>query len=231
MRLWYDALDTNYVRMVGATSTVSSILDKSGFGFNLSNPLGVTRGTQLFNGAYPSFYEANDSGNNTFGSNTSFTISQPFTLVALAQASNINQWHILMDSPTTTGRVLYYYDNNNARWTINAGNDVAINYDIRTSPNSLIVAYYSTTNSFVYMNGSTTVSAANVGTANMSNGICLGKHPTVAFNYTGHLCEFMMFNRILTTAERQEVEGYVAWKWGINGALQQNHPYKNAPPS
>jgi hypothetical protein len=230
MRAWYDAQDTNYFTMVGTTSTVSSILDKSGQGFTLSNPLGVTRGVQKFNGTYNSFYEANDSGNNRFGSNASFTVSQPFTLVTLAQASNINQWHILMDSPTAAGRVIYYYDNNNALWTLNAGNDVRINYDIRTTPSSLLVAYYSTTNSFVYMNGSTTVSNANVGTTNMTNGICLGKHPTVSFNYTGHLCEFMIYNRVLTLTERQQVEGYVAWKWGINGALPSNHPYRNAPP-
>lgn len=31
-------------------------------------------------------------------------------------------------------------------------------------------------------------------------------------------------------ADRQIVEGYTAWKWGIQGSLPNDHPYKNGPP-
>lgn len=31
-------------------------------------------------------------------------------------------------------------------------------------------------------------------------------------------------------SDRQIVEGYAAWKWGIQGSLPNDHPYKNGPP-
>jgi len=34
----------------------------------------------------------------------------------------------------------------------------------------------------------------------------------------------------ISVADRQKMEGYLAWKWGLEGSLPANHPYKNAPP-
>lgn len=33
-----------------------------------------------------------------------------------------------------------------------------------------------------------------------------------------------------TTGERQKLEGYLAWKWGLEGNLPVGHPYENAAP-
>jgi hypothetical protein len=35
----------------------------------------------------------------------------------------------------------------------------------------------------------------------------------------------------LSDADRQKVEGYLAWKWGLSSSLPSSHPYKNRPPS
>ena len=48
--------------------------------------------------------------------------------------------------------------------------------------------------------------------------------------YQGNINEFIMFNSALTTFQRQTIEGYLAWKWGLQANLPANHPYKNAPP-
>jgi hypothetical protein len=37
------------------------------------------------------------------------------------------------------------------------------------------------------------------------------------------------YNATLTTVERQQVEGYLAWKWGLQGDLPPSHPFKNSP--
>ena len=49
-------------------------------------------------------------------------------------------------------------------------------------------------------------------------------------NSAQDLCEFMSWNRALTNQEFQRAEGYLAWKWGLQGKLPSNHPFKNAPP-
>ena len=45
-----------------------------------------------------------------------------------------------------------------------------------------------------------------------------------------YLHEFLCFSTYLNTTQRQVVEGYLAWKWGIQSKLPVGHPYKNARP-
>jgi len=45
--------------------------------------------------------------------------------------------------------------------------------------------------------------------------------------YTGTINEILVFNSVLTTPQKQLVEGYLAWKWNIKNYLPSNHPYKN----
>ena len=49
--------------------------------------------------------------------------------------------------------------------------------------------------------------------------------------YNGYLYEILFYNSILTTSQRQQVEGYLAWKWGLRSSLPGGHPYINFPPS
>lgn len=50
---------------------------------------------------------------------------------------------------------------------------------------------------------------------------------------TGDNCriaELCVFRAALTTLERQKMEGYLAWKWGLQANLPGGHPYLSAPP-
>jgi hypothetical protein len=42
--------------------------------------------------------------------------------------------------------------------------------------------------------------------------------------------EMVTYNQDLGTTSRQQVEGYLAWKWGFQSSLPANHPYKNQAP-
>jgi hypothetical protein len=43
--------------------------------------------------------------------------------------------------------------------------------------------------------------------------------------YSGYTAEILIYSKFLTHAERQRVEGYLAWKWGLTGQLPAAHPY------
>jgi hypothetical protein len=43
--------------------------------------------------------------------------------------------------------------------------------------------------------------------------------------------ELYLFTSNITAASYTRVEGYIAWKWGLQGSLAAGHPYKTAPPS
>ena len=48
--------------------------------------------------------------------------------------------------------------------------------------------------------------------------------------FEGHMYEVIIFNTAITTAERQSLEGYLAWKWGLVSKLPVGHPYKAFSP-
>jgi hypothetical protein len=53
---------------------------------------------------------------------------------------------------------------------------------------------------------------------------------TLGQAFTGYFCEVIVYNSVLSTAQRQQVEGYLAWKWGAASLLPTSHSYKkNAP--
>ena len=50
-------------------------------------------------------------------------------------------------------------------------------------------------------------------------------------NFHGTIYEVLLYNTAITTAQRQQIEGYLAWKWGFRTSLIAGHPYGTIPPS
>jgi hypothetical protein len=50
-------------------------------------------------------------------------------------------------------------------------------------------------------------------------------------SFTGHYAEFLYYNDSLPSSQVQILEGYLAWKWGIQERLNSNHPYRFITPS
>jgi hypothetical protein len=46
----------------------------------------------------------------------------------------------------------------------------------------------------------------------------------------GKVAEIVVFTAVPTTDNRQKTEGYLAWKWGLQGKLPAGHPYKSEAP-
>ncbi len=42
--------------------------------------------------------------------------------------------------------------------------------------------------------------------------------------------ELIVYRTVLADAARQQIEGYLAWKWGLQAKLPAGHPHKNAAP-
>lgn len=60
----------------------------------------------------------------------------------------------------------------------------------------------------------------------------LGKTANAGANlyHDGQIAEIVDCNDFLTTSEKEKVEGYLAWKWGIQANLPVGHTYKSAAP-
>ena len=46
----------------------------------------------------------------------------------------------------------------------------------------------------------------------------------------GYINEIIIFNRTLSQGEYQQVEGYLAWKWGLFSQLPSSHPFHSFQP-
>ena len=54
--------------------------------------------------------------------------------------------------------------------------------------------------------------------------IFVGGQNDIAGMY-GHMCEVIYYQSALSQENQKKVEGYLAWKWGLNKNLPKNHPY------
>lgn len=63
-----------------------------------------------------------------------------------------------------------------------------------------------------------------------SSGIYIGDVGSAGTDsFTGKIYEILVIPSILSTKTRQKIEGYLAWKWGLQANLPSTHPYKNNP--
>jgi hypothetical protein len=54
---------------------------------------------------------------------------------------------------------------------------------------------------------------------------------TLVNQMLGFVGEAVYTNSALSTADRQRLEGYLAWKWGLQNSLPVGHPFRLIPPS
>jgi hypothetical protein len=58
----------------------------------------------------------------------------------------------------------------------------------------------------------------------------LGTRGDLNTSFQGIFYEIIAYNTVPSLANRQLIEGYLAWKWGLQGSLPAGHPYKSAAP-
>jgi hypothetical protein len=222
--LWIDAADASTVT---GTSSVTAVADKSGNGYNLTGGSGFSYPNNTFNGTYPSFYNGNGgfvhSTSSRIGFNSSFAITTPFYMFVVAiQTTNAGgDYGDIMDSYTGSGRI-YLFDTT-LHTSISFGSAL-------TSLTAFVSSIqYNGSSSYMYVNGT----SFYTGTAGAitTGGINIGNRYSNSEAWPGHICEIIIYTGVASTAQRQQVEGYLAWKWGLQSSLAAGHPFKGGPPS
>ena len=218
-QLWFDAADVATLALSG--STVTSWRDKSGTGRNataVGTPTYSNNGVVFTRSPYfTTTYSAVPTAETIFVV-TTFTGSVNF----------IN--YAIIGSTASNGRALIAYrDNSSAASAIYTGT-VGVGFGSGTgiSFNTRFIA------KCVYSGGSgaTGINGDALSTSAVFNYSGAGL-TTIGFNslqYEGIMNEIVIYNTALSTAQRQQVEGYLAWKWGLQSNLPSNHPYRNSVP-
>jgi hypothetical protein len=233
--LWLDAADpyTLFSDAGGtalATTTVNCWKDKSAstlsFTGGTSGPTLITSLT-VNSRPYLSF-----NGTSNYLLNTSMSVSQPYTIyvVGYATASAASTYyrilHGLSAGSVNFNLVIGALAGNVAMFIGNASswNDVNAIVPATTSFNVWVI--YSATvtggtlNSFLSGtactsktgNTASTISGFNIGGGQSSTGY------STTQPFQGYVGEILMYNYVLSASQRQQVEGYLAWKWGMTSS-------------
>ena len=134
------------------------------------------------------------------------------------------RYHFSFNQATTAGTTLYANSALVGQVTSNA---------VSPSANAILGFTASATSATIHTNGSSnSYSGVSLPNATGTTLFVLGE----SRNSSGVGSNIMIFemigyNRQVSTTERQQIEGYLAWKWNVQGSLPANHPYKNIPPS
>jgi len=117
------------------------------------------------------------------------------------------------------------------------GNDSGVNSDTNTSTRLLNMVWDRST-IILYQNGTSVFSVGLSEAANVTNGFSLligayqnssgGTPPVAGLYMNGYIHEILIYftptNSPLSSTQRQQVEGYLAQKWGLTASLPADHP-------
>lgn len=82
----------------------------------------------------------------------------------------------------------------------------------------------------IYQNGTLKDDDADTDVEKVAGRLYVGGTNDGIILLTGKVAEIVIFSGTDTTI-RQKGEGYLAWKWGLQGNLDAGHPYKNSGPN
>jgi len=219
-RLWLDGADPLAGALPANGATVSTWYDKSGNGYNA--PATVSGAT---------FTAASQNGNGyiTFPTGKYFTTSNFIlsstntpTIFLVCQQTGYGSGNSDIISASTGTPYSYYtldiYGNSGTKnLAVNMWSNVNVNGNISIANPTVISIVGSGSPTYsVTMWGNGTSNVTFTGYASnplsTSNSFWIG---AISAGFIGNIYEVLFYDTAFTTTQRQSVEGYLAWKWGL----------------
>jgi hypothetical protein len=246
--LWLDAADSN--AMVLSGTNVTQWRDKSGNGYNFSVPSSFTSPTYSSN-AINGLNSVSFAGAGTQGASTNILantsipiVGSAYSIFAIARqnasAPSYTGYNYILKGNTSSDYFVFFGNNpakNFATFTGTSGgwNDIASNTPAISVTSTTLLMGMVVSGSVLtpYYNGN--AMNTKTGTTGNFSGISLGDAYISGSNFTGQnwnglISEIIIYNTALSTAERQQVEKYLARKWGLNASIPASSISLYIPP-
>ena len=229
-KIWLDGVDTAGTGTAPANgASVSSWVDKSGSSNNFTASgtaatySGIYNAVSFNNSLYTSSYSAAPTTETIFiVFNTSSTSSGTSSIVG----GNINGSRGIYGGYTQPGGSGSIGTvSSGVAWGATSGAGI-----VTIGTTALITAQFNAGTSYISLNGSLTIFTGGTSFTSLTV-TYLGKENGANNAFSGYAMEIIFYNVYLSTANRQKVEGYLAWKWNLTTLLPLTHPYKKYPPA
>lgn len=234
LEAWYDASI-----LTGANNdSKSTWADSSGNGFNL---------TEVTGGFGPQLKTSSINGLNTlqFDGNRKYSIAT--TILNGATAASWAAVFVNDNDPRTGGDIGALIDGIGSSGsdthqpytdqTIYDGFATTVRKTVGDPTPSLasprVAVVRSATNDFTWHLDGTSIFSTGTNTVGIQGSGVGVRRIGANKSDTGDNCkiaEMCVFRSALTSTERQQMEGYLAWKWGLQANLPGGHPYASSPP-
>jgi hypothetical protein len=223
-QLWLDGADPAGTGTAPANgATVSTWVDKSGNGRNA---------TAVVAGVYSSAQKSiTFSGTNYY--NSPYTAAPTTETLFIIFNLITNNGGFMISGAACGGRAAAMYSTD-GRFAggANCYTWGAISSSITTGSNTLGVVVTDGSSNYTSLHGALTLTGPTTGIT-YTSGVTtyIGAHSGPNYLTNGYICEVIAYNSILTVLQRQKVEGYLGWKWGLQTNLPPTHPYFSASPT
>ena len=228
--LWLDGADPAGNGVVPGTGTLATWIDKSGNGFNASSQLTAATSTQnavnglnsiSFNGT--SRYLTSVTGFN----NSAYTIFVVQYTTSITGAGGSSGYQRTVHGSTGNQYVFIGTYNGNVATFSGSGsawNDVAANSTNVYNYNSSRIVCMQVSGSILspYTDGSS--QTTKTGTTGSFSSFYIGNDNANTQPWYGFISEIIIYNSAFGNTQRQQVEGYLAQKWGLTSSLPVGHP-------
>lgn len=214
---WFDGADPNGNGIPpAANSSVSTWVNKSG----------GTNGTA--SGTVPTY----SSNGITFASGN-YTTSIPYTsnysIFLVATNTTTTQCYFFARDALGGGRgptiTQGYTNTTRLQFYEGDGGVFPVIQDPTVSPFIASVDYRNLGSINLYYNGSNTSNTTSTSSFNSTAWDRIGSAGSGGAAYTGTIKDLIFFSNVVSTDDRQKIEGYLAWKWGLQNSLPTTHPY------
>lgn len=229
LQVWLDGADPAGNGVVPSNgATISTWVDKSGKGYNATVASGKVAGT------YSTAYKAVNFATSSTGYATTYS-ANPTTetmFVVFNNPSPSGNNNMVIGGQQGARSLGGGFSGNGGTGVVGVlNNEVAWlaatpagSYTSGTTV--LVTCQFTTTSNTIALNGGT---FSTGGSPNFYSGTTtyLGVDTTTTtYYYIGYEMEVLFYNSVLSTANQQLIEGYLAWKWGLQTSLPSSHPYR-----
>jgi hypothetical protein len=234
LALWFDAADSNTITL--SSGSLTQWNDKSGNGRNLTAVSGYANATvsSAFQNGLNVF---NFSGNGLYRTVANSAVYPQDVYIIVALKSLTNQSDVLSMGPTDADNFnsLIFSEDIQSRWKNGSSFGIRNLFSPinETSTGFLLIQWsIANINYLLRRNGTLLVQSSSFAYSLPGGSIFqVGfRHTDItSANFSGYIGEIVVFNNQLGDAQRQQVEGYLAQKWGLTGSLPSSHPFKKLP--
>jgi hypothetical protein len=226
--LWLDAYDEDTI--TESSGSVSAWNDKSGNDNHAVQVVGANQPT--ISGNSMDFDGINQYF--TCADSPSLSLTSSFSVFFVLDVDIFNGGNMLSKDANNTYR--FRVEANQKPWTLI--NDGTIVTETATSTidsdTNILMHYFDAGNSLGFYGNGTSLGESATSKTNIqdtSGEVKIGTYISGDEQFDGALSEILIIPELVSTLTRQKVEGYLAWKWGLEDKLPSDHPHKSAPPT